>query len=270
MLLPPRSASSGPIYLFVIFVLAIILVPAQPCMLHGPKSFAKLDQVGLHSNPHFKTSDRLQAQNKALDHLEKHKVYREKEAKGPQVRQMSSNSVSDSTYMKLALAAAMECYGPCPALAYGSILVHRPTNEIVMHSCNTAYLDATQHAEMNTIQFAARYYPNHTEAWWSSLTLYTTAEPCPMCMAAARWTGVGEIVFGTSIPTQASYGWESIDVPAQQINSASNHLSTSTLLRGPFETSLTDPYFAWQFNQTAPCPPGCHRDIINNHCNFFF
>ena len=268
MPLPLLAATKRVACLLTLVVLALIALPAQTCRVHGPKSLEKLAELGHFGNPRLMTPERLRAQENAFEHLEQHKAHIGKQSKSPRIRQVSDNSVSDSTWMRIAMAAAMECYGPCPAIPYGAVLIHRPSNQVVMHSCNTAYLDATQHAEMNTIQFAARYYLNHSEAWWSSLTLYTTAEPCPMCMAAARWTGVGEIVYGTSISTQSSYGWESIEVGAQQINSASTQLPTSTLLVGPFGTTITDPYFAWQFNSSAPCPIGCRRERSSNRCTF--
>jgi tRNA(adenine34) deaminase len=31
------------------------------------------------------------------------------------------------------------------------------------------------------------------------LVLYTTAESCPMCQAAILWSGIGTVVFGSSI-----------------------------------------------------------------------
>jgi tRNA(adenine34) deaminase len=34
---------------------------------------------------------------------------------------------------------------------------------------------------------------------WRDLALYTTAEPCPMCMSAIVWAGMPELVYGTSV-----------------------------------------------------------------------
>lgn len=48
-------------------------------------------------------------------------------------------------------------------------------------------------------------------------TLYSTAEPCPMCMAAIIWSGIETVCFGTTIQTLTGLGWMQIDIPASQI-----------------------------------------------------
>jgi tRNA(Arg) A34 adenosine deaminase TadA len=203
--------------------------------------------------------NRHEAADQAWKYLSVNLKRSSKEAELPQVRLMSQESANDIFWMKAALAAAMNCYGACPPLPYGSVLVNKTSSQEIMRSCNTVYIDGTNHAELNTLQLAAHYYPGRSPKWWSALTLYTTAEPCAMCMAAARWVGIGEIVYGTSIDTQSSLGWGSIHISASSINAESYELPSRTLLQGPFAASLTDPYFSWQFNQSAPCPPNCFR-----------
>jgi tRNA(Arg) A34 adenosine deaminase TadA len=51
----------------------------------------------------------------------------------------------------------------------------------------------------------------------AGLVLYTTAEPCPMCMAAILWAGIGTVVFGTDIPTLVRCGWGQIDIRAEEV-----------------------------------------------------
>jgi tRNA(Arg) A34 adenosine deaminase TadA len=55
---------------------------------------------------------------------------------------------------------------------------------------------------------------------WSALTLYTTAEPCPMCMGAILFAGAGCVVFGISIATLAEHGWWQVRLEATAINRA--------------------------------------------------
>lgn len=49
------------------------------------------------------------------------------------------------------------------------------------------------------------------------LVLYTTAEPCPMCMAAILWSGIQMVVFTTSIRFRQQHAWRQIDVLAEEI-----------------------------------------------------
>ena len=58
-----------------------------------------------------------------------------------------------------------------------------------------ATLDCTCHAETNLLKEATRHYSRRL---LSHATLYTSAEPCPMCAGAIFWSGVGRVVFGLS------------------------------------------------------------------------
>ena len=53
--------------------------------------------------------------------------------------------------------------------------------------------DPTAHAEMTAIREAAVI---RSRVRLPDLVLYTTLEPCPMCIAAAAWASVDGIVFG--------------------------------------------------------------------------
>ncbi|MBS0260452.1 MAG: nucleoside deaminase, partial [Planctomycetes bacterium] len=49
------------------------------------------------------------------------------------------------------------------------------------------------------------------------LALYTTAEPCPMCMGAILWSGIRQVVFGTSIETLQRKGWRQIEITCLEL-----------------------------------------------------
>jgi len=49
------------------------------------------------------------------------------------------------------------------------------------------------------------------------VALYTTAEPCPMCQGAVLWSGIGTVVYGTSIRFLQSQGWRQIDILAEEV-----------------------------------------------------
>lgn len=51
----------------------------------------------------------------------------------------------------------------------------------------------------------------------SSLILYTTAEPCPMCQGAILWSGMETVVFGTSIRSLQKLGYRQIDILAEEV-----------------------------------------------------
>jgi tRNA(Arg) A34 adenosine deaminase TadA len=53
--------------------------------------------------------------------------------------------------------------------------------------------DPTSHAEMNAIRAATRRLGR---VHLHDCTLYTTLEPCSMCLGASTWAGLGAVVFG--------------------------------------------------------------------------
>ncbi|MFG1477292.1 nucleoside deaminase [Xanthobacter sp. V4C-4] len=56
--------------------------------------------------------------------------------------------------------------------------------------------DPTAHAEMVAIRrFIATRPPDELRG----ATLYTSAEPCPMCIGAIIWSGLSRVVFGASV-----------------------------------------------------------------------
>lgn len=65
--------------------------------------------------------------------------------------------------------------------------------------------DPTCHAEMNAIRKASKVLGNHV---LSACTLYTTAEPCPMCLSAILWARIPTVVVGVNRQVAAHYGFD--------------------------------------------------------------
>ena len=99
----------------------------------------------------------------------------------------------DAFYMRAALAEAAQAYalGEVPI---GAVLVDEE-GEIVArgHNLRERDHDATAHAEMIAIRAACE----RLGRWrLSSLTLYVTIEPCPMCAGAIVMSRVDRVVYG--------------------------------------------------------------------------
>ena len=79
---------------------------------------------------------------------------------------------------------------------FGALLA-TSTGEIVLEAQNTVETgkDATGHAETNLARMASGRF---TPAELSTMTMYTSAEPCAMCSGAVYWAGIGTVVYALS------------------------------------------------------------------------
>ncbi|MEM6523675.1 MAG: nucleoside deaminase [Bacteroidota bacterium] len=101
----------------------------------------------------------------------------------------------DSFWMRIAIDAAKG-----GNTAFGAVLVDEEGQFVADH--NTTKLHGpTAHAEMNVINKMQQL--DYDEA--ADLTLYTTVEPCPMCMGAVIWAGIGSVKFGLTIEEVAEH-----------------------------------------------------------------
>ena len=66
------------------------------------------------------------------------------------------------------------------------------------------HLDPTSHAEINAIRNACSNI-GHYRLFGS--TIYSSAEPCPMCLCAIFWAGIEKIYYGNSISDSDEIGY---------------------------------------------------------------
>ena len=93
---------------------------------------------------------------------------------------------------------------------FGTLLVDIETNEVVVEGLNRSGVNPILHGEIEAINRYAELGTNR----WSSLRVYTTAEPCCMCQSAIIWAGIPEVVFGTSIDKLVELGWKQFSLKA--------------------------------------------------------
>jgi tRNA(Arg) A34 adenosine deaminase TadA len=88
---------------------------------------------------------------------------------------------------------------------FGAVIVRE--GRIVAESVNTvtAAHDPTAHAEVNAIRAAAKALGSFTLA---GCRLYSSCEPCPMCLAAAWWARLDAIYYGASAADAARAGFD--------------------------------------------------------------
>jgi len=114
-------------------------------------------------------------------------------------------------------AAIAEARGN-PAYPFGAVIVRTATGEIVARGVNNGRASPILHGEIAAMN---DYVARHGNMDWSAHTLYTTGEPCAMCMSALVWARIGGVVFGSSIDEIARAGIDQIAIPAQSVIDAS-------------------------------------------------
>ena len=85
------------------------------------------------------------------------------------------------------------------------------------------------------------YVRLHGNSGWSDKVLYTTGEPCSMCMSALIWAGIGGVVFASSIDGIKRAGIDQIQITARAVVDASSFYSG--LLLGGVLAAETDRMF---------------------------
>ena len=101
----------------------------------------------------------------------------------------------DEKFMKEAIALAGKNARSVTGGPFGAIIVKG--GEVISAASNsvTPDKDPTAHAEVNAIREACRKLDTFD---LSGCTLYSSCEPCPMCLSAAYWAKVDKIYFAGS------------------------------------------------------------------------
>ena len=103
---------------------------------------------------------------------------------------------------------------------FASDVIETSTGRRVMRRLNGVRIenDPSSHAEVRVMRAACKKLKTTS---LKGHTLYTTCEPCPMCMAMALWAGIDRVVFGSTI-ADASKHCSQIYVPANTLQRKSD------------------------------------------------
>lgn len=95
--------------------------------------------------------------------------------------------------MKLAVAAAEEGMKNNMGGPFGAVIVRNNEVIAVAHNEVLGTNDPTAHAEIVAIRKATKKLGRFDI---SDCEIYSTCEPCPMCLAAIHWAGIRKLYFG--------------------------------------------------------------------------
>jgi len=103
---------------------------------------------------------------------------------------------------------------------FGASIIHTKSGKLLLRALNAVAqeLDPSSHAEVRAIRKATKRLKTLSLAGY---TLYTTCEPCPMCMSAALWAGLDRVVYGATIE-DANRHCKQIRIPAAEVTARSD------------------------------------------------
>jgi guanine deaminase len=99
--------------------------------------------------------------------------------------------------------------------------------------------DPTAHAEVNAIRQAAQALGTHD---LSGCTLYATGYPCPMCLAAIIWAGIGKVYYANPLGGADGIGFLDGDIYSFIRSGNTGSLLEVEELPGTSAESLYDEY----------------------------
>jgi tRNA(adenine34) deaminase len=110
---------------------------------------------------------------------------------------------------------AIEISRDNPDAPFGCVIVDRETGEVLAEGLNDAERSPVFHGETAAVMDLFEKRPG-VDA--SGFTLYTTAEPCPMCAGAVLWSGIPLVVVGTGLDTIKGLGLRHVDVSCEEVS----------------------------------------------------
>lgn len=129
------------------------------------------------------------------------------------------------------MAKTIQIASANPIAPYGAMVVY-DDREILLESVNSAHHHPLMHGELSVIH---ALFSNGFKDDCSKLSLYTTAEPCPMCSAAIYWAMIPKVIYGTSIPFLHELFGRQIGVRASEIFSKTPNFYSCELMGGVME-----------------------------------
>ncbi len=142
---------------------------------------------------------------------------------------MPTPSAPDPDFLRRAIALATENVVTGRGGPFGAVIVR--DGQIVGEGANsvTATCDATAHAEVTAIRAACTALKSFT---LHGCELYTSCEPCPMCLSASYWARLDRVYYACSAEDAARAGFDDAFLYAEfRKDQSERSLPVSQLLR---------------------------------------
>jgi guanine deaminase len=118
-------------------------------------------------------------------------------------------TAADADYLRRAIDLSRHALDDQGKTPFGAILVL--DGEVVSEGSSSVIelVDPTAHAEVMAIRNGARKLGRHL---LDGSVLYSSSEPCPLCLTACYWAHVSRLVFGATSYDVATYGFEDLQL----------------------------------------------------------
>lgn len=99
-------------------------------------------------------------------------------------------------YMRMAITEAKKGINKGEGGPFGAVIVKDGVVIAKAHNTVLKNHDATCHGEVNAIRKASKKLNTFD---LSGCEIYTTGEPCPMCLGAILWSNISKVYYGCNI-----------------------------------------------------------------------
>jgi tRNA(adenine34) deaminase len=142
-----------------------------------------------------------------------------------------------------------------PHWPFGAVIVHTRTGDVLGSGVNSGADSPLLHGEVVAMN---DYVHRHGNQGWADTTLYTTGEPCSMCMSAMAWANLRRVVWGSSIDEIRRTDIIQIDLSAREVAACARSFYTPELLLGGVLADHTNRLFR-EAQRLRERPPGAPR-----------
>ena len=111
---------------------------------------------------------------------------------------------ANDIYMQMAIDEALAGIRAYHGGPFGCVIVKDGKVVGRGHNCVLKENDSTWHGEMSAIRDAEKKLGTYD---LSGCTVYTTGEPCPMCLGACMWANIDHIFYGCTIEDNERIGF---------------------------------------------------------------
>jgi tRNA(Arg) A34 adenosine deaminase TadA len=127
----------------------------------------------------------------------------------------------DRKYLRVAVELSRSYRDEPRRWPFGAILVGQ--GKILGQGFNQVVelRDPSAHAEIMALRAAGRALGRHV---FEDCVLYSSGEPCPMCLAACYWASIPRVVFAVTTHDLAEYDFQDLAIYAQLGQSAQSRL----------------------------------------------